>query len=147
MTTTVRGLDTFDKKLRTLAKKYPKVLETVETLVGDLENDQRPGDQVPGVGYPVYKVRLANLSANRGKSGGFRAIYFPCAWSKTSAFRRIASARKSGRIPCKIVSQRTCPTIARDRILCMTFNIIWCGSPNTVTRCYGARSPGSVAKI
>lgn len=35
-----------------------------------------PGDTVAGVGYDVYKVRLRNRSASRGKSGGFRVIYF-----------------------------------------------------------------------
>ena len=28
-----------------------------------------------GLGYQVFKVRLPNRSARRGKSGGFRAIY------------------------------------------------------------------------
>ncbi len=30
----------------------------------------------PRVGYAVYKVRLPNRSARRGKSGGFRVIYY-----------------------------------------------------------------------
>jgi mRNA-degrading endonuclease RelE of RelBE toxin-antitoxin system len=76
MPTIVRGIDPFDRKLRRLAKKYPKVIDTVEKLITDLENDARPGDKIPNVGYDVYKVRLENLSANRGKSGGFRVIYY-----------------------------------------------------------------------
>lgn len=28
-----------------------------------------------GLGYQVFKVRLPNRSARRGKSGGFRVIY------------------------------------------------------------------------
>ncbi len=31
---------------------------------------------MPGVGYTVYKARLPNRSAQRGKSGGFRVIYY-----------------------------------------------------------------------
>ena len=31
---------------------------------------------MPGVGYTVYKVRLPNRAARRGKSGGFRIIYY-----------------------------------------------------------------------
>ena len=31
---------------------------------------------MPGVGYAVYKVRLPNRAAQRGKSGGFRVIYY-----------------------------------------------------------------------
>ena len=33
------------------------------------------GLRMSGFGKTVYKVRLSNRSANRGKSGGFRAIY------------------------------------------------------------------------
>jgi mRNA-degrading endonuclease RelE of RelBE toxin-antitoxin system len=35
-----------------------------------------PGDQIPDVGYSVYKVRLSNRDAQRGKSGGYRVIYY-----------------------------------------------------------------------
>lgn len=45
-------------------------------LVSRLESDERPGQLVPGVGYTVYKVRLPNRAARRGKSGGFRVIYY-----------------------------------------------------------------------
>ncbi|MCY4539192.1 MAG: type II toxin-antitoxin system RelE/ParE family toxin [Chloroflexi bacterium] len=41
-----------------------------------LQDDERPGQRIPGVGYAVYKVRLPNRSARRGKSGGFRVIYY-----------------------------------------------------------------------
>jgi mRNA-degrading endonuclease RelE of RelBE toxin-antitoxin system len=41
-----------------------------------LEAGKRPGDKIPDIGHDVYKVRLANPSAQRGKSGGFRVIYY-----------------------------------------------------------------------
>ncbi len=31
---------------------------------------------MPGVGFTVYKARLPNRDAQRGKSGGYRVIYF-----------------------------------------------------------------------
>jgi mRNA-degrading endonuclease RelE of RelBE toxin-antitoxin system len=34
------------------------------------------GDKVPHASYDVYKVRLANPDAKKGKSGGFRVIYY-----------------------------------------------------------------------
>lgn len=34
-----------------------------------------PGDRLRGAGGYVYKTRLANPSARRGKSGGFRVAY------------------------------------------------------------------------
>jgi mRNA-degrading endonuclease RelE of RelBE toxin-antitoxin system len=64
------------KELKHLKRKYPAVTSEVGTLVGQLENDERPGDKIPGVGYDVYKVRLPNPSAQRGKSGGFRVVYY-----------------------------------------------------------------------
>ena len=66
----------FVKDLKRLAKKYPAVLKQFENLLNQLKADERPGDKIPGVGHDVYKVRLPNPSARRGKSGGFRAIYY-----------------------------------------------------------------------
>ena len=64
------------KEIKHLKRKYPAVTTEVRKLVAELENDERPGDKIPGVGYDVYKVRLPNPSAQRGKSGGFRVIYY-----------------------------------------------------------------------
>ena len=66
----------FLRELRRLAKKYPAVVGQFEKLAQQLKNDERPGDKIPRVGHDVYKVRLANPSARRGKSGGFRVIYY-----------------------------------------------------------------------
>jgi mRNA-degrading endonuclease RelE of RelBE toxin-antitoxin system len=35
-----------------------------------------PGDQVQGVKYTVYKVRVRNSDTRKGKSGGYRVIYY-----------------------------------------------------------------------
>lgn len=67
---------TFVKDLKRLAKKYPTVLKQFENLLNQLKADERPGDKIPRVGFDVYKVRLPNPSAQRGKSGGFRVIYY-----------------------------------------------------------------------
>ncbi len=64
------------KDIRNLKRKYPAVSAEVRKLIFRLEADERPGDKVPGVGYDTYKVRLPNSSAQRGKSGGFRVIYY-----------------------------------------------------------------------
>ncbi len=76
MPTTVKSLPLFDKRLERLERKYPKTIDDVLLLIDQLEQDQRPGQRVPGVGYSIYKVRLPNRSARRGKSGGFRIIYY-----------------------------------------------------------------------
>lgn len=76
MPTRVDVTPPFLRDLRRLAKKYPAVLKQFENLLEQLKADQRPGDKIPRTGYDVYKVRLPNPSASRGKSGGFRAIYY-----------------------------------------------------------------------
>ncbi|MCY3917260.1 MAG: type II toxin-antitoxin system RelE/ParE family toxin [Chloroflexi bacterium] len=76
MPTTVSYLPRFDKQLERLEQKYPKTTDVVLGLIDQIEVDQRPGQLVPRVGYTVYKVRLPNRAARRGKSGGFRIIYY-----------------------------------------------------------------------
>jgi len=35
-----------------------------------------PGDQIPGIGYTVFKLRVRNSDTQKGKSGGYRLIYY-----------------------------------------------------------------------
>jgi len=76
MPTQVKVGGRFQRDIKHLKKKYPAVSKEVRGLLDQLEADERPGEKVPGVGHDVYKVRLANPSAQRGKSGGFRVIYY-----------------------------------------------------------------------
>lgn len=66
----------FLKDLDNLERQYPGTLNIIDELLQQLKRDERPGDRIPRVGYSVYKVRLPNPAANKGKSGGFRAIYY-----------------------------------------------------------------------
>ncbi len=66
----------FRRELKQLTRKYPLTLQEVESLSIQLEANERSGDQLQGVGYETYKVRLKNPSAGKGKSGGFRVIYY-----------------------------------------------------------------------
>jgi mRNA-degrading endonuclease RelE of RelBE toxin-antitoxin system len=34
------------------------------------------GVQVPGIDYPIYKVRIKNSDIQKGKSAGYRLIYY-----------------------------------------------------------------------
>jgi mRNA-degrading endonuclease RelE of RelBE toxin-antitoxin system len=76
MPTKVSYSPIFQKNIKRLSRNYPKVVDSLGILIDQLENDERPGDKIPRVGYDVYKVRIKNPSAQRGKSGGFRAIYY-----------------------------------------------------------------------
>lgn len=67
----------FKGQLKHLKRKYPSVTTEVRELVHQLQRDERPGDVVSDVGYSgVFKERLRNRSARRGKRGGFRLIYY-----------------------------------------------------------------------
>ncbi len=75
MPTRVSNSAAFDTDLKRLERKYPSVTDEVDVLISQLEMDYRPGVRLRRVGRSVYKVRLPNRSARRGKSGGFRVIY------------------------------------------------------------------------
>lgn len=72
----VEAVDIFVAALKRLKKRYPHVDAEVKPLIDALAKGETPGDQVQGTGYSVYKVRLPNPDAQRGKSGGFRIIYY-----------------------------------------------------------------------
>lgn len=76
MPAAVNLLQKFRRRLKRLRRKYPAVTVEVSKLVTELENDKRPGFKLAGFGFDLYKVRLPNPSAQRGKSGGFRVVYY-----------------------------------------------------------------------
>ncbi len=68
--------DAFKRQVRRLSRKYRRIRSDVQPLVDQLEAGETPGDQIQGVGHTVYKVRVKNSDAQRGKSGGYRMIYY-----------------------------------------------------------------------
>jgi mRNA-degrading endonuclease RelE of RelBE toxin-antitoxin system len=66
----------FSKVVKRLSKRFPKVADLILELIETLEQGETPGDQLQGVGYTAYKVRLPNPDAQKGKSGGFRVVYY-----------------------------------------------------------------------
>ena len=76
MATIVDATDVFESEVERLGKKYPSVEAEVLSLIKELKTSAKPGALIRGVGHPTYKVRLPNRSARRGKSGGFRVIYY-----------------------------------------------------------------------
>src|SRR5579872_2000092 len=65
----------FKRNLRQLAKKYRHIKSDLQPILDQLASGSKPGDQIPGVRYEVFKVRAKNSDAARGKSGGYRLIY------------------------------------------------------------------------
>lgn len=62
--------------MRGLAKKYPHIRSDVQLIIGQLQHGELVGDQVQGTGYTIFKVRIRNSDVSRGKSGGYRVIYY-----------------------------------------------------------------------
>lgn len=76
MPTRVIATPQFEHDVKRLLRKYRHLRSELETLAQTLQADERPGEKIPHTGYDVYKVRMANPSAGRGKRGGFRVIYY-----------------------------------------------------------------------
>lgn len=72
----VRVAASFKRDLRSLKKSYPNIQADIQPTLSDIEAGKTPGDQIPGVDYTVYKVRLPNRDSKRGKRGGYRVIYY-----------------------------------------------------------------------
>ncbi len=72
----VRFSRDFLRDIKQLSKKYRHVVEDFAPLVERLKAGETPGDQIRGTGYSVFKVRLRNSDVQRGKSGGYRVVYY-----------------------------------------------------------------------
>jgi mRNA-degrading endonuclease RelE of RelBE toxin-antitoxin system len=69
----IQILDTAKKDVKKLIKKYPKIKDDLLDLTNKLEENPFVGIHI---GKNFYKIRMKNSSINKGKSGGFRVIYF-----------------------------------------------------------------------
>jgi mRNA-degrading endonuclease RelE of RelBE toxin-antitoxin system len=66
----------FKRDLRELAKRYRSIRSDIQPLIDQLQAGQTPGDRIAGIKYQVFKVRLQNSNIQKGKSGGYRVIYY-----------------------------------------------------------------------
>ncbi|MGQ4648125.1 type II toxin-antitoxin system RelE/ParE family toxin [Lyngbya aestuarii] len=66
----------FKRDLRELAKRYRSIRSDIQPLIEQLQAGELPGDRITGVKYQVFKVRLKNSNIQKGKSGGYRVIYY-----------------------------------------------------------------------
>lgn len=66
----------FQRDLRTLAKRYRSIRSDLQPLIQQLQTGETPGDRITGTKYQVIKVRLKNSDVWKGKSGGYRVIYY-----------------------------------------------------------------------
>lgn len=66
---------TFKRSLRRLKRRYPHVQDDMSEAVTLLQKSPRLGVVIPN-GHGVRKMRVRNRDARRGKSGGYRLIYY-----------------------------------------------------------------------
>ena len=66
----------FKRDLRELAKRYRSIRSDIQLLTEQLQAGEVPGERIAGVKYHIFKVRLQNSNLQKGKSGGYRVIYY-----------------------------------------------------------------------
>ena len=72
----IRLTPEFQRKLKSLAKKYRQVPTDLQPVLEQLQLGEFLGVQIPDIGTPVMKVRIRNSDTKKGKSGGYRLIYW-----------------------------------------------------------------------
>ncbi|MFN6565125.1 MAG: type II toxin-antitoxin system RelE/ParE family toxin [Nostoc sp. ChiSLP01] len=66
----------FQRKLRTLSKKYRQIQRDLEEVLKQLQGGNFVGDRLSGIGYEIFKARVKNSNIKKGKSAGYRLIYW-----------------------------------------------------------------------
>lgn len=66
----------FQRKIRNLAKKYRKIRSDLQPALEEIQAGHFLGDRLVGIGAEVLKLRVKNSDAQKGKSGGYRLIYW-----------------------------------------------------------------------
>ena len=66
----------FTRDLRDLSKHYRKIRSDLQPLIDRLLEGETPGDRIQGTQSIVFKIRLKNSDIQKGKSGGYRVVYY-----------------------------------------------------------------------
>ena len=72
----IRLTPEFQRKLKNLAKKYRQIPTDIQPVLEQLQLGEFLGDQISGIASIVMKVRIRNSDTQKGKSGGYRLIYW-----------------------------------------------------------------------
>lgn len=72
----IRMTPEFQHRLKNLAKKYRQIQTDLAPILEQLKLREFLGDQISGIGFTVMKVRIKNSDSQKGKSGGYRLIYW-----------------------------------------------------------------------
>ena len=66
----------FDRKFKALKKRYRKIQSDLQPVLEELQSGQLLGNQIPGLDAIVLKLRIKKSDTKKGKSGGYRLIYW-----------------------------------------------------------------------
>lgn len=66
----------FLRNAKRLQKKYRHIQDAIRELTEQLKRGETPGERIQGIAYVVFKVRIRNTDAGKGKRGGYRVIYY-----------------------------------------------------------------------
>ncbi|MEL6786537.1 MAG: type II toxin-antitoxin system RelE/ParE family toxin [Cyanobacteria bacterium J06607_15] len=66
----------FQQDLRKLAKRYRSIRRDLTPFLDQLQQGKTPGNRISGNRYQVIKVRLKNSDIKKGKSAGYRVVYY-----------------------------------------------------------------------
>ncbi len=66
----------FKQSLKILSKRYRHIRSDVQPMIEQLQLGEIVGDQIPNIPYTVFKVRIKNRDNQKGKSAGYRLIYY-----------------------------------------------------------------------
>ncbi|MCP4352775.1 MAG: type II toxin-antitoxin system RelE/ParE family toxin [Desulfobacterales bacterium] len=66
----------FKRKLKKLKKNYPNIKNDLNELLSNMEDGSVSGVPIPGLFKKVFKIRAASSDMKKGKSGGYRGIYY-----------------------------------------------------------------------
>jgi mRNA-degrading endonuclease RelE of RelBE toxin-antitoxin system len=72
----VATTDRFESEIRKLGKRYRRIRIDLQPLIEQLAAGELPGDQISGMDAMLFKVRVKNSYVQKGKSGGYRIIYY-----------------------------------------------------------------------
>ncbi len=59
----VRISTRFESEVRQLAKRDRRIRIDIQPIINQLEAGELPGDQIPGMNYTLFKVRVRNSNA------------------------------------------------------------------------------------
>jgi len=73
MSCEIKTIPRFEKDVKILIKKFPKIKKDLNDLISRLKQEPYTG---VSLGKSIYKIRIPNSSIPTGKSGGFRVITY-----------------------------------------------------------------------